>query len=77
MHYWIRLITRCGCTKELSLGTSSPSVERPEWLVPLLRRKVRIPKPGELPETRVFEYTGVGREGPYKTVIYYHEKEPG
>lgn len=41
--HWIRLVTRCGCTRDQSLGPSIPNNGLPPiWRVPLVNTKIAI-----------------------------------
>jgi hypothetical protein len=79
--YWIKLVTRCGCTQENSLGTTPPTRIAPIWQVALLRptptislSKDQVVETDPL-EIRVFDYTRMTVEvEPAKVTYVYHER---
>lgn len=84
MKYFLRLITRCGCVRDESFGTSLPKIIPPEWPVALISRSAPIliedlneKRFAKVPtQYRKFEYSGSIKEGGH-TYLLYIEKEPG
>jgi hypothetical protein len=84
MNYFLRLITRCGCVRDESFGTSLPKTIPPEWTVALLSRSAPImiedlnaKRLAKVPtQYRKFEYSGSIKERSH-TYLLYIEKEPG
>jgi hypothetical protein len=79
--YWIKLVTRCGCTQENSLGTTAPTRIAPIWPVALLRPTPTISlNSKQIVETdpleiRVFDYVQTLVEvASAKVVFVYHER---